>query len=97
MMKQVRNLRLILGLTDANQDDLLFVLLEDARLEILSHTNRRPEQWLPVFDSIQRKLAAVKYNQRGDEGAASKSEGGLSVSYSEGSPLNEINSYRLIR
>ena len=71
-------------LEDTSKDDLLTTLLEDAQEEILDYCNR---DILPTrAEGLQRELAIIYYNRQGSEGEASRSEGGVSVSYSNEIP-----------
>lgn len=65
---------------------LLEQLLEDAEAEILDYCNR--DVLLPRMLGLQRELAIIYYNRLGSEGEASRSEGGVSVSYSTDIPEN---------
>ena len=78
--------------------DLLEQLLEDAEAEILDYCNR--DVLLPRMLGLQRELAIVYYNRLGSEGESSRSEGGVSVSYSTDIPENikrRLNSYRRLK
>ncbi|WP_195952267.1 phage head-tail connector protein [Clostridium saudiense] len=83
-----------------NEEDtaLLEQLLEDAETEILDYCNR--DVLLPRMFGLQRELAIVYYNRLGSEGESSRSEGGVSVSYSTDIPENikkRLNSYRRLK
>lgn len=83
-----------------NEEDtaLLEQLLEDAETEILDYCNR--DVLLPRMLGLQRELAIVYYNRLGSEGESSRSEGGVSVSYSTDIPENikrRLNSYRRLK
>ncbi|MGL4571853.1 MAG: phage head-tail connector protein [Clostridium sp.] len=70
--------------SDKSKDDLLLLLLEDAESQILDFTNR---DTLPIkAENLQRELAVTFYNRLGSEGESSRSEGGVSVSYSTDIP-----------
>jgi len=78
--------------------DLLEQLLEDAEAEILDYCNR--DVLLPRMLGLQRELAIIYYNRLGSEGESSRSEGGVSVSYSTDIPENikiRLNSYRRLK
>lgn len=78
--------------------DLLEQLLEDAEAEMLDYCNR--DVLLPRMLGLQRELAIVYYNRLGSEGESSRSEGGVSVSYSTDIPENlkrRLNSYRRLK
>lgn len=87
-MTQLEKLKIRLGIKkdDTSQDDSLNMLLEDAESEILDFTNR---DILPVrAEALQRELAIIYHNRLGSEGEISRSEGGISVSYSTEIPEN---------
>ena len=85
-MAQLEKLKIRLGIRDNSEDDLLNMLLEDAEGEILDFCNR---DILPVkVEALQRELAIIYYNRLGSEGETSRSEGGVSVSYSTEIPEN---------
>lgn len=99
-MAQLEKLKIRLGINkeDTSKDDLLNMLLEDAESEILDYTNR---DTLPAkAEALQRELAITYYNRMGSEGEASRSEGGVSVSYSIEIPESikkRLNSLRLLK
>ena len=83
-----------------NEEDtaLLEQLLEDAEAEILDYCNR--DVLLPRMLGLQRELAIIYYNRLGSEGESSRSDGGVSVSYSTDIPENikrRLNSYRRLK
>lgn len=99
-MTQLEKLKIRLEISkeDTSKDDLLNMLLEDAEGEILDYTNRTilPDK----AQALQRELAITYYNRMGSEGEASRSEGGVSVSYSIEIPENikkRLNSLRLLK
>lgn len=87
-MTQLEKLKIRLEIKkeDTSKDDLLNILLEDAEGEILDFCNR---DILPdKAQVLQRELAITYYNRIGSEGESSRSEGGVSVSYSTEIPGN---------
>ena len=83
-----------------NEEDiaLLEQLLEDAEFEILDYFNR--DVLLPRMLGLQRELAIIYYNRLGSEAESSRSEGGITVSYSTDIPENikrRLNSYRRLK
>lgn len=79
-------------------ETLLGQLLEDAESEILDYCNRN--ELLPRMFGLQRELAVIYYNRLGSEGESSRSEGGVSVSYSTDIPesiKNRLSSYRRLK
>lgn len=95
-MTQIEKLKIRLG---ADVDEtLLAVLLEDAESEILDYTNRT--ELLPRMEGLQRELVIEYYNMQGSEGEASRSEGGVSVSYSTEIPekiKSRLTAFRLLK
>lgn len=83
-MTALEKLKLKLGITDAGQDALLSLMLEEAEETILDIIGRTalPER----LESVQTALAVIAYNRRGDEGEASVSENGVSFSLIDGLP-----------
>ncbi|WP_196002009.1 phage head-tail connector protein [Clostridium sp. 1001271B_151109_B4] len=83
-----------------NEDDVILLnqILEDAEAEILDYCNR--DILLPRMLGLQRELAVIYYNRLGSEGESSRSEGGVSISYSTDIPENikrRLNSYRRLK
>lgn len=99
-MSQLESLKIRLGISkeDTKKDDLLSLVLEDSKNEILDHCNRTI---LPTrAESLQRELAIIYYNRQGSEGESSRSEGGVSVSYSTEIPegiKNRLNAFRKLK
>ena len=101
-MSQFERLKIQLGISDHEQDNLLVLLLDDAKEAILLYTGRKPEQWLAGFNAIQREMVIIKYNRRGDEGLQSKTVGEVAVSYLgvedyPDSIIKQLNPCRLIK
>lgn len=97
-MTQIEKLkiRLEIAKNDESKDELLTTLLEDAQGEILDYCNR---DTLPTrAEGLQRDLAIIYYNRQGSEGEASRSEGGVSVSYEIPSNIKDkLKSYRRLK
>lgn len=92
-MTQLEKLKIKLPDTD---DKLLTQLLEDAENDILDYTNRNV--LLPKMEALQRDLAIIYYNRLGSEGEASRSEGGISVSYEIPESIkSRLKSYRRLK
>lgn len=87
-MTQLEKLKIRLNISkeDTSKDALLEMFLEDAESEILDFCNRDalPEK----AEGLQRELTIIYYNRMGSEGESSRSEGGVSVSYSTEIPEN---------
>jgi len=97
-MAQIDKLKTRLDIKDNRQDALLTQMLEDAQAEILDYCNR---DTLPArAEGLQRELAITYYNRQGSEGESSRSEGGISVSYSTEIPGNiksRLNTLRRLK
>lgn len=87
--------KLKVRLPDA-EESLLNQLLEDAEADILDYTNRNI--LLPKMEGLQRELAIIYYNRLGSEGEASRSEGGISVSYEMPEGIkNRLKAFRRLK
>jgi len=90
--------RLEIPLADKDQDERLNQMLDDAKEVILDFCNR--SKLLPKMEGLQRELAIIYYNRSGSEGEASRSQGGVSVSYSTEIPesiKSRLVAYRLLK
>lgn len=71
-------------------------LVEDAAVLILDYTNR--DIMIDPLWVYARQLATVAYNQEGNEGESSRSEGGVSQNFIDDIPSNikhGLNRYRV--
>lgn len=71
-------------------------LLEDATALVLDYTNRDTLE--PNMLVYTKQLATISYNQEGNEGEASRSEGGVSQTFLTDIPdgiKRSLNKYRL--
>lgn len=86
-------------LTGESDEAVLSSLLLRAENIILSETNR--EKLTPALDRLSPELVIELYNRSGSEGEQSRSEGGISVTYSESGLstglLQRIRMHRLAR
>lgn len=86
-------------LTGESDETVLSSLLSRAENIILSETNR--EKLTPALKRLLPELAIELYNRSGSEGEQSRSEGGISVTYSESGLstglLQRIRMHRLAR
>lgn len=87
------------SLTGESDETVLSSLLLRAENIILSETNR--EKLTPALKRLLPELAIELYNRSGSEGEQSRSEGGISVTYSESGLstglLQRIRMHRLVR
>lgn len=85
--------------TGESEESTLSLLLLRAEGIILAETNRS-KLLLPEMKCLLIEIALELYNKLGSEGEISRSEGGISVTYTDGfSPHinNILNSYKLAR
>ncbi|KXU03178.1 phage head-tail connector protein [Streptococcus oralis] len=86
-------------LTGEGDETVLSSLLLRSENIILSETNR--EKLTPALDRLLPELVIELYNRSGSEGEQSRSEGGISVTYSESGLstglLQRIRMHRLAR
>lgn len=71
-------------------------LIDDAVVIVLDYTSR--DVMVDAMWLYARQLAIIAYNREGNEGEASRAEGGVSQSFVEDIPLNikhSLNRYRL--
>ena len=93
-MEDIEKLKKLTGESD---EDLLSLLLEDAKEFVLSYTNRT--EIMPGLQKTVRDLAVIALNRMGTEGEAGRSEGGESYSF-ENAPkhiYDMLDRYRLVR
>ncbi|MEG0133501.1 MAG: phage head-tail connector protein [Clostridium sp.] len=64
---------------DISKDDELNLHLESAENDILDYCNRKA--LLTRMEGLKLELAVINYNRQGSEGEASRSEGGISITY----------------
>ncbi|MDQ0091664.1 hypothetical protein J2T12_005104 [Paenibacillus anaericanus] len=96
-MTQLDKLKIMLGIKDDLQDDVIGLLIDDVQEDLLSWTNRTE---LPVrLESAQRQIVVIRYNMQGVEGQTSHSEGGVSRSFDDlpQSIRNTVTQYRLAK
>ena len=78
------DLKTLLGITNAQQDSLLTLLLSKSSTYILNRCNIDA---VPTgLESAQVDIAVVIFNRLGTEGETSRSEGGLSTAFAKDMP-----------
>lgn len=98
IISQLEILKILLDIKDSSGDDLLTILLDQAKQEILNYTRRKT--WIDALNTVQVELAVEKYNFRKQGNETSRSEGGISVSYKteiSANIKNTLNNYRAAR
>lgn len=96
-MNTLEKLKIMLGITGNDQDDMLQLLLDDVEVDLLTWTNRK--ELPPALEPIQRQISVIRYNKQGIEGQSAHSEGGISRSFEDlpESIRSVINQYRLLK
>lgn len=84
-------------LTGESDEELLFLLLEEAEAFVLSYTNRT--RLVSGLDKAVRDLAVIALNRRGTEGENSRSGAGETYSFDNAPKqvYDLMNRYRLAR
>lgn len=70
-----------LAVSDENEKTKLSGLIEDAMILILDFTGRDVDSIMDPLYYYARQLAVIAWNREGNEGEASRSEGGVSQSF----------------
>lgn len=95
-MTQLQKVKLLIGIavSDTSKDNLIDLLLEQAKNEFLEYCHRDdiPDR----ADNVVIDMAVIKYNLLGSEGLSNQSYSGLSESYANYPPqlLHALNRYR---
>lgn len=84
-------------LTGENDEELLFLLLEEAESFVLSYTNRT--KLVSGLDKAVRDLAVIALNRMGTEGETGRSGAGETYSFDNAPKqvYDTMNRYRLAR
>ncbi len=93
-MTDIEKMKKLTGETD---EELLALLLEDAKAFVLSYTNRT--KIVTGLEKAVRDLAVIALNRMGTEGESGRSEGGESYSFNDAPRqiYDTLNRYRLAR
>lgn len=93
-MDEVERLRILTG---ESNSELLSLLLEDAKQDVLAHTNRT--EVIPAMEKPIRDLALIAYNRMGTEGEAKRQAAGESYEFDNDQKriYEKLNRYRLAR
>jgi hypothetical protein len=82
----INNIKIRLGDAANNySDDLINLLIEDAKSEVSSYCNREIDAEL---EKVVEKIVVIKLNRVNSEGLASQSYSGTSESYIDGYPAD---------
>lgn len=88
---QLDKIKRRLGIEDAQQDDLLNDLIDDAASHFKLLT-KQSEDIPDIYDFIIRDVVALRYNRKGSEGMKSESVDGYSTTYSDA--MDDFKPYR---
>lgn len=83
-MVQLERIKLQLGITDSNEDNLLLEMLESAKAAILTRRypyTDPPDELEARYLDLQVRIAVYLYNKLGAEGQTAHSENGISRTY----------------
>lgn len=84
------------GITDELKLKVLSDDLKDALADVLDYTNQ--DVLIGNMVSSVKDMMIIRYNQEGNEGESSRSEGGVSQSFETGIPKkvkSKLNRYRI--
>lgn len=84
------------GITDELKLKVLSDDLKDALADVLDYTNQ--DELIGNMISSVKDMMIIRYNQEGNEGESSRSEGGVSQSFETGIPKkvkSKLNRYRV--
>lgn len=82
----IDSIKLLVGVTDDKQNDLINELISNAKEQILAYVNQdnnKPVAMPDDVDFIIKDVVVQMYNRLGDEGKASSSEGSVSITWSD--------------
>lgn len=92
-------LKILLDMTGTDGDDeLLKLLLSDAKQEVLDYTRRK--EMISELETVVLRLAVVYYNRIGAEGQSGHTEGGISRTFETDIPPDlrrRLNRYIKVR
>lgn len=84
----LEKLKLLLGITSTDKDNLLMVLIDQAKNDAKIKTGVED---LDLYDSVIIKMVIFNYNRLGTEGLESESYSGASYKYSSDYPEEILN------
>lgn len=90
----INKIKVLLGLTDSNKDDLLNVLIEQATEEAITYTHNES---ISDLSTAIIKMVVYNYNRLGTEGVDSEGYSGVSFSYSADYPESIIRTLKAKR
>lgn len=82
-MELLNNIKLLAGINDDNQNDLISLLIFITREEIVSKTKANPDK---IPDSLLIQMVVIKYQRRGSEALTNASYSGDSETFNNSYP-----------
>lgn len=82
----IDSIKILIGVTDDKQNDLINELISNAQGQILAYVNQDNNEPVGMPDNVDfiiKDIVVQMYNRLGDEGKASSSEGSVSSTWSE--------------
>lgn len=82
-MAALEDVKLLLGITDTDMDDKLNLIIANAGRQVLAYLPERTDTVPDPLQYIVTELAIVRFNRIGNEGMASYSQEGESITYGD--------------
>lgn len=90
----IEEIKLLLGITDNKQDDLINWLIKDSKSRLLSYINldgNKTSELPKEIEWIQQEIAISRFNRIGDEGKKSSTESDVTATWNN----NDILDYAI--
>ena len=94
----LQKIKLLLGIADTSKDDLLNLLIDLAKNQVIDYTHN--PHCLPLLEGTVCDMVVYNYNRMGTEGLSSEGYSGVSFSYSTDYPesiLRSLKAHRKVR
>ena len=92
------NIKILLGITDDTRDELIELLMEQCKVEVVSYCNLN--EYNEKLNPILNQMVVEKFNRLGSEGLASSASSGISESYIDGYSafvVSVLNKHKKVR
>ena len=76
------NIKILLGITDDTRDELIELLMEQCKIEVVSYCNLK--EYDEKLNPILNQMVIEKFNRLGSEGLSSAASSGISETYIDG-------------
>ena len=91
----LQKIKLLLGIADTSKDDVLNLLIDLAKNQVIDYTHK--PHCLPLLEGTVCDMVVYNYNRMGTEGLSSEGYSGVSFSYSTDYPESILRSLRAHR